>query len=332
MKLFLSHAGMSEVIGGIEVYASHLKRVFDDLELVDYHSHKTEIGDTGLAPFREPFRAERLAKLVAKKYSKADAIFTNGMFCWDLYNKNQYNICHGTYSAFAEKAVPKSSLDYYRLKFIYSHYEKKAACNAKKVIANSRQTQENVKKYFGLDSEIIHPPVDMDVFQSMGKEEAMKKIGWSGKNILFVGRPEYAKGFDFVEALAKLNPELSFKAILSRPYTSLISNLEVLPQKNYEELPDYYNAAELVLFPSRFEGYGLVVMEALACNRRVLTLNTGIASELKSNNLVVSLPNIERLNLDMRNLLKVSERYSRAIFNDDFSFTAFKKKWKKLLE
>src|SRR3990167_4363609 len=98
MKLFLSHAGLGEVRGGVEVYAQHLSKVFKSLEIVDYHSHKKKLGE-----------------FVKKNYPDA-RIFSNGMFCWNLVGKNQINISHGTYAAFAERAISPFSLDFYRLR------------------------------------------------------------------------------------------------------------------------------------------------------------------------------------------------------------------------
>ncbi len=41
----------------------------------------------------------------------------------------------------------------------------------------------------------------------------------------------------------------------------------------------YYSAADLVLVPSRYEGYGLVIVEALAAGKPVLSTNVGVARE-----------------------------------------------------
>ncbi len=44
--------------------------------------------------------------------------------------------------------------------------------------------------------------------------------------------------------------------------------------------PDaYFKIADLVLFPSRYEGYGMVIIEALAAGKPVLSTDVGIARE-----------------------------------------------------
>jgi glycosyltransferase involved in cell wall biosynthesis len=47
-----------------------------------------------------------------------------------------------------------------------------------------------------------------------------------------------------------------------------------------QELPLWYNAAELFVYPSRFEGFGLPVLEAMACGTPVITTNVASLPEV----------------------------------------------------
>ena len=47
-----------------------------------------------------------------------------------------------------------------------------------------------------------------------------------------------------------------------------------------EELPWWYNAADLFVYPSRFEGFGLPVLEAMACGTPVVTTNVASLPEV----------------------------------------------------
>jgi glycosyltransferase involved in cell wall biosynthesis len=328
MKLFLSHANSSEVIGGVEVYSGFMKRVFPDIKFLDYHSLISDLGDSINPFFREPERAKRLGEFVEKNFSDIETIFTNGMFCWNIKGIPQINICHGTYRAFAEAAVSKLNPDYYRLSYIYSYFEKIAAANSSKIIANSSMTASNVSKFFGRKAEIIYPPVDLEVFSAKPKEFAKKKLGWQGTNALFVGRPERAKGFHFIENLAKKNPGIGFRCILSRQYTPEIPNIYVYQNVPHSKLPLFYNACDVVVFPSLFEGCGLVILEALSLNKKVVCFKTGIAQEIDSDNLAISLPSADSLNENLQNCLNSKNSNSRKIIKSRFSFEKFKKEWK----
>lgn len=47
-----------------------------------------------------------------------------------------------------------------------------------------------------------------------------------------------------------------------------------------EAKPDYYNLADVVLFPSMLEGFGLVVGEAMSCGKPVVAFNTSAIPEV----------------------------------------------------
>ncbi|MEM4474530.1 MAG: glycosyltransferase family 4 protein, partial [Candidatus Bathyarchaeia archaeon] len=48
----------------------------------------------------------------------------------------------------------------------------------------------------------------------------------------------------------------------------------------HEELPLYYNAADIFVFPSLGEGWGIAPLEALACGKPVISTNVGCISEV----------------------------------------------------
>ncbi|MBI4581052.1 MAG: glycosyltransferase family 4 protein [Planctomycetes bacterium] len=47
-----------------------------------------------------------------------------------------------------------------------------------------------------------------------------------------------------------------------------------------DDLPRYYNAADLFVFPSQYEGFGLPVVEAMACGTPVITTNVSSLPEV----------------------------------------------------
>ncbi len=48
----------------------------------------------------------------------------------------------------------------------------------------------------------------------------------------------------------------------------------------HERLPEYYTRAAVVVLPSRYESFGLVTLEALACGTPVVATRTGVAPEI----------------------------------------------------
>jgi glycosyltransferase involved in cell wall biosynthesis len=106
--------------------------------------------------------------------------------------------------------------------------------------------------------------VDINRFHPIGREEARAKLGLepAGPYLLFPanpGRPE--KRHDRAVAVAGDVPLLALRGV------------------DPVEVPLWVNAANAVLVPSEREGFGLSVLEALACNVPVLATSVGIAPE-----------------------------------------------------
>lgn len=330
--IFLSHSNYKEVHGGVEVYAREFAKVFPGAQFYDFNSKIDALGDTHLLPFKEPIRAKKLGGFVKSKIGN-QIVATNGMFCWNLPKETvQINICHGTYAAFAEKTFGFADPEFYRLRYVYSGFEKIAAQKAKIVVANSKSTSANIRKYFGLGSKVIYPPVDSDLFYPQNRTSAAKKLGWEGTNVLFVGRPEKVKGFDLVEECARRMPQVNFKCILSRPYSSDLPNVQILSSVKRQELANYYNAADAVLFPSRFEGFGLVAAEALSCNAKIVSLGAGITGEIESENVLLSKPNSAQLQTAIEQAISAKPSNSRTLSKKLLSAKEFTKKWKEIIE
>src|SRR5665213_314955 len=78
-------------------------------------------------------------------------------------------------------------------------WDKHAAKQPDYIITNSTYTQENIKKYYGRDSVVIYPPVDIDRFKL--KANAPTRHG-----LIIAGRQTPYKRFDLaIEACNKLN-------------------------------------------------------------------------------------------------------------------------------
>jgi len=70
------------------------------------------------------------------------------------------------------------------------------------------------------------------------------------------------------------------------------------------ELPLWYNAAELFVYPSLYEGFGLPPLEAMACGTPVITANTSSLPEVVGEaGLTVGPLDVEGLAETMRRVL-----------------------------
>jgi D-inositol-3-phosphate glycosyltransferase len=144
---------------------------------------------------------------------------------------------------------------------------------------------------------VIPCGVNLNLFHPLNKLQARQKLGLnSGKIILFVGRIERLKGIEkIIRAMPYLNslqPQLMIVGEDgNRP--GEIENLKKLARDlkvadsikftgliDYEKLPDYYNAADVCVFPSYYESFGLVPLESLACGTPVIATDVGELSRI----------------------------------------------------
>lgn len=284
MKLvLLTGQRFSRVQAGVEHFSSQLQQAFPDLQILAFDDlHQKTV------PFLpEPFKAKAVCQALEKKINalKPDAVLYNNLYGWALPKKTRYakiGIAHGTYSSFAKAALP-ISLNRLRLEYVYSWFEKKSLENADLVISNSRFTRRLLQNDYGLDSKTIGMGVDTSVFFPENKQIARKKLGLPSDRpvILFVGRPDYSKGFDLFEKISQQQKDWHCLSVtFPKASSSTVDCRKPVPP---HELRSFYAASDCVVFPSRFEGFGFITVEALACHRPIVTTAYGIATEIRHN-------------------------------------------------
>jgi len=63
-----------------------------------------------------------------------------------------------------------------------------------------------------------------------------------------------------------------------------LQDILILPGEiNYKDLPKYYSASDIIVYPSLFEGFGIPILEAMACQKPIIATKTGEASYIIDN-------------------------------------------------
>lgn len=129
---------------------------------------------------------------------------------------------------------------------------------------------------YGVDLEFFNPGADEN-----------RRTG--SFNVLFVGQPVRQKGLHhLLEAWRRLklpNSELSIVARSGRSNPILSryeSEFTLLQNFDWMRLREEYRRADLICLPSLSEGFGLVILESLACGAPVLTSTATGSSEIIS--------------------------------------------------
>ena len=187
-------------------------------------------------------------------------------------------------------AVHQSDLDAYKTRgqrayhAVIRKYEAKSVLCADKVICVSRFSQDCLEKTFGYpDSQVIYNGVDTQVFQPISLLDSPYRMYPDKILILFVGNLTLLKGAELLPRIMDLLDDRfilltvhGFKQKMKISHKRII-NIGTLPEI---EMVKIYNACDIFLSPSRLEGFGLSVAEAMACGKPVVSMNCSSLPEL----------------------------------------------------
>ncbi|WP_293709314.1 glycosyltransferase family 1 protein [uncultured Parabacteroides sp.] len=171
---------------------------------------------------------------------------------------------------------------------IYNHKFRKACEQADRVIAISDMTRQDIIKTYHIPEEKIDvvyqgcAPLFLKQVSSEQKEKIRTKYNLPPCYILSVGSIEQRKNLLLiVRALRQLGKDIHLIAIGKRtPYTDIVETyikennmqqqVSILNNVPFEDLPGFYQMADLFIYPSFFEGFGIPIIEALHSNVPVI--------------------------------------------------------------
>lgn len=140
------------------------------------------------------------------------------------------------------------------------------------LVTNDLQLPEAVR--------VIYNGIDEQRFVPSGRHAAAN----DKLRVLFSGNLKASKGADLLPAIAdRLGPGIELH------YTSGLRSRERLPDHpalrpvgrvDHGQMPELYNSADILLFPTMREGFGLAAAEAMACGLPVVATDCSALPEL----------------------------------------------------
>jgi anaerobic magnesium-protoporphyrin IX monomethyl ester cyclase len=177
-----------------------------------------------------------------------------------------------------------------------------AARRADAIIAPSESAKADIVRLYHLDPKRVHvvyeaaAPSFTRVRDTAALERVRARYGLADRIILYVGTIEPRKNLPMlIEAFAarRRSGELGHQLVCVGPYGWLSRGIDEQITRSqvgdaikftgyvpFEDLPALYTLAEMFVYPSMYEGFGLPVVEAMACGVPVITGRTAALSEI----------------------------------------------------
>ena len=216
---------------------------------------------------------------------------------------------------------------YFIIEYLLQFFLYKAISNSKNEYNFSINNGISVKR-----SELIYNAIGSDILCYDNHDIA--KIDNDKINLLFVGRFDFAKGLDLLlDAFNSLDNNKYFLHIAGCSVNGDLSikltnskNIECYGWLNAGELSNLYRQVDVVVIPSRSEGFGYVALEAMKYSKAVIASRRGALPELvidTYNGYLFDINNIEALKEIILRLskdsLRVMGEYGYKLFQEKFS-------------
>ena len=218
---------------------------------------------------------------------------------------------------------PETMTNYNR--FIHNIFFAKSLKSADSIITMSEATKQSIIEKFEINDNrinVIYEGVS-ELFKPYQPEQVTSVLNQYGLNkpyLLSVGTLEPRKNYPLLlRAFKELKTDYDL-VIIGKPgwkfekvFTTindlkLSERVKILGYVKDKDLPFFYNGAEIFVFPSIYEGFGLPILEALACGKPIVCSNSSSLPEVGGDAVIYFDPNsVDELVVKVNQLLTNSE-------------------------
>ena len=186
-------------------------------------------------------------------------------------------------------------------RFYLTTQARRSCRQARRVVTISQSGRQDVHRYFGIPLEridVVYPGVDERFTRQSAEQLATFRQAndLPQRFILHVGTLQPRKNLTFLlDVFAQLRQDPAFAdltLVLAGGkgwfYEEIFNRVQALGLTDWvrfpgyvpdETLPQWYAAAACLVFPSAYEGFGMPILEAMACGTPVIAANTSSIPE-----------------------------------------------------
>ena len=276
----ISWNGLSDA-GGVERVMQHLKKILEEqntVKVIDRAAIEKDNCFKNFLKISHPVWNMILMSIYARKVKKdGDILIGNGFNA--PFVKKDINFAHGSMYGLKEALgiFPWGGSTLFEL---ISHK------NSAKIISVSKEAKKILVNKYKIKKDkiiVVNNCADTDSFTPL----SIKRT--NNIKILFVGRLEAEKGLSVLLRLAeKINGNPGWEFYIAAPckknenlfrdFTNVYINTEI----SKDRMNLFYNSGDVLFFPSKYEGFGMCVLEALAVGIPVVGSCVGAIQDLNA--------------------------------------------------
>lgn len=292
MRILFVTARHPHLPGGVERFSLLLAKGFKAKGWqVDFLTGQEIVGLDTFNAWQELTTTWRVGRAVSALAARYDLIISNGSWgAWISPKIRRINAYHGTAAA-GYRSFPRLTSKNRVGMLIKTYLERRSGRHAFNVVPSDQVKQEVEMFYRNEVNATVEYGSDLEFFRSPPEEErlALRQATGIPKEstvVLFVGRMELAKGIDCWNRIARRSrenfPSAWFLVVAPKVEDHWRDGaVHYRIGSNQIVVREAYYISDVMFFPSRYESWGIVTVEALACGIPVIGGPIGATAALK---------------------------------------------------
>jgi len=195
---------------------------------------------------------------------------------------------------------------------LVSRWVRKSMANADAIVAVSHHTAQAIYARLGRSAHVIHNWLEANMYAGSAGYGEVDDPEKQKFRLLFVGNPSRRKGSDVIEPLARrLGDAFDIWCLgglrHSVAHGPSMSNVHHIARVSPERMPELYQRVDAVLVPARYEAFGYVSLEAMACAKPVVGFDSTGTAEVCRNEQTALLSPVDDLDALCHNCWRLTK-------------------------